>query len=48
MHREDAGMYICKIEQSRGTESTSEKFQNINVSVIGKMRKKKSLLRPVI
>ena len=40
MHREDTGIYTCTMKQSRGTESTSEKSQNISVRVIGKMRKK--------
>ena len=43
MHREHNGTYICTIQQSRGTESTSEKFQKINVRVLGKMKKKINL-----
>ena len=39
IRREDNGIYICTIKQSRGTESTSEKSQSIIVRVIGKMRK---------
>lgn len=39
IQKEDKGIFICTIEQSRGTESTSDKSRNINVSVIGKMRK---------
>ena len=40
--REDSGMYICTIKQSRGFDSTSEKSQSIIVRVIGKKRKKVS------
>ena len=40
VQREDKGTYICRIEQSRGSESTSEKSQRINVMVVGKMCKK--------
>jgi len=40
MHREDNGTYVCKIKQSRGTESSTERTQNINVRVLGKMKKK--------
>ena len=38
IQREDKGTYICTIKQSRGSESASEKSQDIDVSVIGKMR----------
>ncbi|XP_067025669.1 hemicentin-1-like [Acropora muricata] len=34
MQRNDTGSYTCTMKQSRGTESTSEKSQNINVRVI--------------
>lgn len=44
MHRNDTGIYTCTMKQSRGTESTSEKSQNIHVRVIGKMRKKNLFL----
>ena len=40
IRREDSGIYICTIKQSRGFDSTSEKSQSIIVRVIGKMRKK--------
>ena len=40
IQREDKGIYICTIHQSRGSESTSEKSEEIVVTVIGKMRKK--------
>ena len=39
IQREDKGIYICTIHQSRGFESTSEKSRSINVKVIGKMKK---------
>ena len=42
IRREDSGIYICTIKQSRGFDSTSEKSQSIIVRVIGKMRKKVS------
>ena len=41
MHRKDIGMYICKMKQSRGTESSTEKTIDINVRVLGKMKKNK-------
>ena len=47
IRREDDGTYICTIQQSRGSDSISEKSQSIIVSVIGKMRKKKYPLRRV-
>ncbi|XP_067025673.1 inactive tyrosine-protein kinase 7-like [Acropora muricata] len=34
MHRKDIGMYICKMKQSRGTESSTEKTIDINVRVL--------------
>ena len=37
IQREDNGIYTCTIKQTRGSESTSEKSQSINVSVIGKL-----------
>ena len=40
IRREDKGIYICTIHQSRGSESTSKKSRSINVKVRGKMRKK--------
>ena len=40
IQREDKGIFICTIKQSRGSESTSEKSQKITVTVIGKIRKK--------
>ena len=40
IQRKDKGIYTCTIHQSRGSESTSEKSQSINVKVIGKMTKK--------
>ena len=40
IQREDKGIFICTIKQSRGSESTSEKSQRITVTVIGKIRKK--------
>ena len=43
VRREDNGSYICTIKQSRGSESTSEKSQSINVMVIGKTREKHTL-----
>ena len=45
IQREDKGTYYCKIDQSRGSESTSEKSQKIEVIVIGKMRKKYRYLK---
>ena len=39
IQREDKGIFICSIKQSRGSESTSEKSQKITVTVIGKIRK---------
>ena len=39
MQREDEGIFICTIKQSRGSGSTSKKFQKITVTVIGKIRK---------
>lgn len=44
MHREDTGMYICEMKQSRGTESSTEKKLAINVRVLGKMKKTKKNL----
>ena len=41
MHREDTGMYICEMKQSRGTESSTEKKLAINVRVLGKTKKTK-------
>ena len=40
IQRDDKGTYTCTIHQSRGSESTSEKSQTIEVSIIGKTRKK--------
>ena len=37
---EDKGTYICTIKQPRGSESSIEKSQSINVMVLGKMKKK--------
>ena len=37
---EDKGTYTCAIKQPRGSEPSSEKSQSINVTVLGKMRKK--------
>ena len=39
IQREDKGIFICTIKQSRGSDSTSEKSQKITVTVIGKIRK---------
>ena len=44
IQREDKGIYICTIHQSRGFESTSEKSRSINVKVIGKMRENSRFL----
>ena len=41
---EDKGTYICTIKQPRGSESSSEKFQSINVMVMGKISEKKKIL----
>ena len=45
IQREDKGTYTCTIKQSRGSDSTSEKYQSIIVKVIGKIRKKDLLVR---
>ena len=37
---EDKGTYICTIKQPRGTESSIEKSQSINVTVVGKRTEK--------
>ena len=39
IQREDKGIYTCTIHQSRGSQSTSEKSKDIDVKVIGKIRK---------
>ena len=48
IQRNDTGSYTCTMKQSRGTESTSEKRQNINVRVIGKMSLKKIIYLDVL
>ena len=48
IQRNDTGSYTCTMKQSRGTESTSEKRQNINVRVIGKMSLEKMLYLDVL
>ena len=40
IQRADKGVYTCTIHQARGSESTSEKSLDIDVKVIGKIRKK--------